>query len=477
MEWAFENKKLKRSIRYRIVLILLYCMSAVPFVVGQDAYKVYRGSIHEYKIPKNTFEVSYTWQVFTDVSLVFPAGAAQVVMSTLGAGRENEIQIKWSSSGDYYLMVTVGIPGGCANRKAWHFVVDQTDDMPTAKIAGPPSVTVGSCDVTGYILNASTSSGGGLLFNWSPSTYLDNASSAMPKFLPGKTTRYHLTVTDSRGQKDTASVLVVVANAPKAVTDRNVFVDAIVKPILLNGSKSTGAGLSYLWTTKEGVILNGVTNSTVQVRGLGKYYLNVTDLSGCVNRDSVTVGLYIQAINDNAETRIFESVMINVLKNDIPKKSINPSTVSIKTPPNHGFANVIADSLISYQPNDNYIGQDEFVYSVCDYFNNCDQANVLVLINDVPFFIPEAFSPNGDDINDKFEIKGISKYKTVEVAIFNRWGNVVYQSNNYGEGTGKDGFWNGTAKSGGGPVPSGTFFYVLKLDGKENINGSIYLDR
>jgi len=476
---AFSLIKLRliKSILHRIVLILLCSISVATFVDGQNVYKVYRGSVHEYKIPKNAFEVGYTWQVFTDVSLVSPAGAAQVLMTPLGAGRENEIKVKWLSSGDYYLMVTVGAPGGCTNRKAWHFTVDQTDDLPTAQIAGPKSVTIGSCDVAGIKLDASASTGGGLAFNWSPSTYLDNATSATPMFRAGKTTRYLLTVTDSRGQQDTSSVLVVVNNAPKAVTDRNVFVDAVDKPIILNGGKSTGKELSYFWSTKEGAILNGSGNATAQVQGLGKYYLKVTDSYGCVSRDSVTVGLYMQAINDNAETKIYERLVINVLKNDLPQKSINPSTVSIKTPPAHGFASVTADSLISYQPDDNYIGNDEFVYSVCDYFNNCDQANVLVLINDVQFFIPEAFSPNGDEINDKFEIKGIAKYKSIELLVFNRWGNIVFQSKNYGNGTGKDGFWNGNAKGSGGPVPSGTYFYILKLDGKETINGSVYLDR
>jgi len=174
-------------------------------------------------------------------------------------------------------------------------------------------------------------------------------------------------------------------------------------------------------------------------------------------------------------------VMINVVRNDIPAKSINPSSISIITPPLHGIAEVAADSLILYVPEQSYIGQDEFVYAICDYFKNCDQAKVLVLINDVPFFIPEAFSPNGDGINDQFEIKGLAKYKTVEIQIFSRWGNIVYKSSKYGEGSGKDGFWDGVANNGlrigSGPVPFGTYFYILKLNGKETINGSFYLDR
>ncbi len=472
---------MKKSILHRIVLILLWCVATTVSVVGQDTYRVYRGSVREYKIDKNPFEVTYNWQVFTDVSLVIPANSSQVSLSSLGTGRENEVQVKWNNAGDYYLMVSVSTPAGCTNRMAWHFVVDQTDDKPTARIAGNSIVTLGSCNVTGYLLDASTSNGGGLAFNWSPATYLDNASSSKPTFLPGKTTRYHLTVTDSRGQTDTTSVLIVVNNAPVAVTDKNVFVNESNAAILLDASKSTGVGLTYLWLSKDGIIRSGETTSMAEVSGLGMYYLKVTDSYGCTSQDSVEVGLYTQAVKDTSSTKLNFAVDINVLANDIPKGKLNPATLRIVTAPQNGMATVVGDSLVSYLPNQYYVGSDNFIYSICDYFEHCDQATVLVLVSDVPFFIPEAFSPNGDGINDKFEIKGIAKYKTVQIEIFNRWGNVVYKSNNYGEGQGKSGFWDGTAGQGvrfsSGPVPTGTYFYVLKLDGKEKINGAIYLDR
>jgi gliding motility-associated-like protein len=461
-------------------MIILW-VSSVAFAAGQGSYTVNRGSVHEYNIAKAAFGGTYNWQVFTDVTLVSPAVASQVVIAPLGKGHENEIQVKWNSSGDYYLMVTVNSLSGCVNRKAWHFVVDQTDDKPTARIAGAATVTLGNCDIAGHVLDASVSGGGGLAFSWSPSIYLDNASSSKPKFIPGKTTRYHLTVTDSRGQTDTTSVLIVIANPPKAVTDKNVFVKTPNSNILLSGSKSTGTGLTYLWLSKEGIIRNGETTPTAEVSGLGMYYLKVTDSYGCVSRDSVNVGLYVQAVPDNSTTNVNFAVNINVLMNDIPKKKLNPATLRIVTPPQNGMATVVGDSLVSYSPNQYFVGSDNFVYSICDYFQNCDQATVLVLVNDMPFFIPEAFTPNGDGINDEFEIKGLSKYKTVEIEIFNRWGNVVYQSKNYGKGQGKDGFWDGNAsqgvRTGSGQVASGTYFYVLKLDGNEKINGTIYLGR
>jgi len=227
--------------------------------------------------------------------------------------------------------------------------------------------------------------------------------------------------------------------------------------------------------------LNGGTTPTAQVSGLGMYYVKITDSQGCISQDSVQVNLYTQAVRDTVTTSINFSVAINVLTNDIPKKYLDPSTLRIVTQPQNGVATVTADSLISYTPNQYYVGQDAFVYSICDYYQNCGQATVLVIINDVPLFIPQAFSPNGDGINDKFEIKGLSKYQTVEIEIFNRDGNRVYHSRNYGVGPGKDGFWDGTIgqglRIGSGPVPSGTYFYVLKLNGKQSINGSIYIDR
>ena len=451
------------------------------FVAGQAVYRVDRGSVREYKIDKPTQDASYSWQLFTDLSFTSQADPTQAKLIPLGAGRENEVQVSWFVEGDFYLMVSVYNEKGCANKMVWHFVVDPPEDRPIARILGAPTLAVGSCNLQGRILDASRSAGNGLIYSWLPSVYLDNASSSKPVFIPGKTTRYHLTVTDSKGAKDTTSVLVVVPVSPRAITDKNVFVDAPNTTIILNGYKSTGAGLTYLWLSPEGIILNGETTPMAQVSGLGMYFLQVTDSLGCQNKDSVNVGLYIQAISDTASTKMNESVIINVLRNDIPQNAINPSSISIVTPPLHGIASIAADSLILYMPEQSYAGQDEFVYAICDYYRNCDNAKVLVLINDLPFFIPEAFSPNGDGINDKFEIKGLAKYKTVEIEIFNRWGNVVFHSKNYGDGNGKAGFWDGTASSGmrvgSGPVPSGTYYYILTLGGKEKISNAIYLDR
>jgi uncharacterized repeat protein (TIGR01451 family)/gliding motility-associated-like protein len=90
--------------------------------------------------------------------------------------------------------------------------------------------------------------------------------------------------------------------------------------------------------------------------------------------------------------------------------------------------------------------------------------------------IPEAFSPNGDNVNEQFTIQGIEKYPNNTLLIFNRWGNKVYEKAGYmnewqGENTNNFSVGNGT-------LPEGTYFYVLDLgNGSGKYTGYVYLKR
>jgi len=89
--------------------------------------------------------------------------------------------------------------------------------------------------------------------------------------------------------------------------------------------------------------------------------------------------------------------------------------------------------------------------------------------------IPEAFSPDNDGYNDKFEILGLEKYDRVSIKIYNRWGNVIYTENNYKNN------WDGKANSTmavGQELPTGTYFYILTIKDKDKeISGYIFLKR
>jgi len=89
------------------------------------------------------------------------------------------------------------------------------------------------------------------------------------------------------------------------------------------------------------------------------------------------------------------------------------------------------------------------------------QANVKV-INTLPLIIPNAFSPNGDGVNDVWEIQGLTKYKSVTITVFNRWGNTVFASK------GQYSPWDGTIN--GIPMSVATYYAIIEL--KESLDNT-----
>ncbi|MGQ1947150.1 gliding motility-associated C-terminal domain-containing protein [Geofilum sp. OHC36d9] len=95
-------------------------------------------------------------------------------------------------------------------------------------------------------------------------------------------------------------------------------------------------------------------------------------------------------------------------------------------------------------------------------------------VDGTTFILPNAFSPNGDGVNDVFKIEGLDKEFSdasqdpeTQLTVFNRWGTIVYQSEGLRYGNGGS-WWNGTSNysnmvSIGDDLPNGTYFYVLKV--------------
>ncbi len=67
------------------------------------------------------------------------------------------------------------------------------------------------------------------------------------------------------------------------------------------------------------------------------------------------------------------------------------------------------------------------------------------------FFIPNAITPNNDGFNDQFEIKGLNKFTSNRITIFNRWGDILLEADNYQND------WE--AKD----LVAGTYFYILEV--------------
>lgn len=103
------------------------------------------------------------------------------------------------------------------------------------------------------------------------------------------------------------------------------------------------------------------------------------------------------------------------------------------------------------------------------------QGNTEVVSDCKPtIFIPNAFSPNADGLNDVFYIETFFT-QVRQVQVFDRWGSIVYYSN------GEQEVWDGTKK--GDDLPIGVYFYVVKYEdsfqnnGTQNLKGTVHLLR
>jgi len=163
-------------------------------------------------------------------------------------------------------------------------------------------------------------------------------------------------------------------------------------------------------------------------------------------------------------------VTISVLDNDLASNHlINPSSVLIIDQPLHGSVVPSGISDLTYTPEADFAGVDSFHYSMSDNYLT-DTAAVIIQVASRELLIPNIFTPNGDGINDKFEVKGIEFYDHPVMRICNRWGDEVYYNTNYQSDT----FWDGNG------LNEGTYYYwlVLKYKGKNILHkGWVLLKR
>ena len=106
---------------------------------------------------------------------------------------------------------------------------------------------------------------------------------------------------------------------------------------------------------------------------------------------------------------------------------------------------------------------------------------IVLPCGDTDVVISKAITPNGDGNNDRFDIMGIELCGFIaNVKIFNRWGALIFESNNYALGEGQGTFQGNSPSSSfgnSGTVPNGTYYYIINLEnsGLAPFTGPIYI--
>jgi gliding motility-associated-like protein len=207
--------------------------------------------------------------------------------------------------------------------------------------------------------------------------------------------------------------------------------------------------VNYLWA-------DGVTGKSRSGLPAGKYSIIITDQNNC-NADSSVV------LKEPDSIRIYHTV----------KQAFCPDS------PDGEIALKVTGGVIvsdySYLWSDNSTAQNRtnileglYVVTVTDA-NKCFAKDSILMepLHETCLQIPNAFSPNNDNINDVWNIGKIELYPNAEVTVFNRWGETLFKSTK-----GYPQPWDG--KSNGVSLPIDSYFYIIDLhNGKKVISGSL----
>ena len=184
------------------------------------------------------------------------------------------------------------------------------------------------------------------------------------------------------------------------------------------------------------------------------------------------------AADDEATTVRNTPVTIAVLANDTPHGAM-PNVV---TPPLNGTTTVKPDDTIEYTPNSNFIGNDAFVYKLCNNNGACVTATVRIKVEN-NLIVYNGVSVDGNDRNRHFHIAGIENYPKNVVRIFNRWGVQVFEVEGYDN---VRNVFTGISQArvtieAGDKLPQGTYYYTIEYvdenNQKQKQAGWLYLKR
>jgi gliding motility-associated-like protein len=354
----------------------------------------------------------------------------------------------------------------------------------------PPTVTGNSACGTGPVaLSASGGSAG--QYRWyavasggTPITGATNSTYNTPAITT--TTTYHVSINDGNCESTRTAVTATINTAPNP-------------PVATGGSSCTpksitltatgGANGQYRWYTVPtgGTAITAQVNSTYATPSLTStttYYVAINTGPCESTRTSVVATIGGTGCPDNhppvidttpASTQIGGTVEIDLtdLISDIDN-NLDLSTLTIVTPPASGATATIENTtLIIIYTGMTFTGTENVTIGVCDIFAACTQQTFAIEV-DGSIEIFNAMSPGRDGKNDVFFIENIDKLNDTRrnhVAIYNRWGDLVWEADNYNNASVA---FTGKSKN-DSDLPSGTYFYKIEFMGSSKATETGYL--
>ncbi len=245
------------------------------------------------------------------------------------------------------------------------------------------------------------------------------------------------------------------------IISRNDAVDSLTVYIELSGSGVNGDDYSFL--PDSIVIMPGVFSDTLALSALLDTNIEATE--------TVTISVIIQNICDSTD---FDTSSVTLDIYDYQPLTISSldsinvcdelgESPGIWCDVNMGVEpySYVWDPLnlpnfdsVLVSPNLLNPNLNNFTVTVTDVCGKSITSEIIKVYNQCPLIVPNVITANGDQINDFLEIKNWEDYDIVSIIIINRWGELIYENNDYKND------WNGTDMS-GNEVDNGVYFYTV----------------
>lgn len=296
------------------------------------------------------------------------------------------------------------------------------------------------CPNSSFALRAT----GAASYSWVPAAGLSDPAISNPVVSVGAAPlRYIVSGASPTGCKTNDTVNISVLGLPTITKtkDTTLCFGAAGVPLSVSG------GSGYAWTPATALTDPYIANPLASPSSTTKYYVSVTYAQGCVLRDSVLV-----AVNPKIPLAV-SPVSANVCKGESVPLSAS-GAIHYSWQPSATLDNPSAPSPVATPD-----ATTRYYVTASDAYGckTTDSLTITVIsqATSSQFYMPNAFTPNGDGLNDTF---GINKYwgtlNTFQFEVFNRWGQKVFTTTNATQA------WNGRNPNGNSADPGN---YVYKI--------------
>ena len=352
---------------------------------------------------------------------------------------DQSINVSPSSTTNYSVIYTLN---GCSSQSSTGIIT--VNPIPQLSIA---SSTI--CDGETASVIATPSLPGGTI-EWSPTGETTLSIDVSPNVTSSFSAIYTLNGCESNSASGTVTVNPIpVVNFSSNLSEGC----APLNVELYNSSINANLASSVSWSIDGGIIGSNDTMNYTLPAGCHDVTLSMT-LNGCVGTTTINDFICVEEIPQailSANINSFNEPSQNVI-------FYNGSIGATNYVWNTGDGNIFNSSTLEHLYTNTGSGYTIWLTAISN-LGCVDSASITIPYeDDIIFYIPNTFTPDGNNFNQVFQpifSMGIDE-NTFDMTIFNRWGEVVFQSLNPNEG------WDGSFGMDGRDVEDGVYIYKIK---------------